>query len=161
KAAPAAEIGTEPLSDVLTQEILRLNRAAAEREGVVALVHPRDYIYLYFIKHGLEGGQPLSGPINYYFEDGGRSAAKLAGIVASLGYDTERNVKLLEFASGYGCVSRHLKKLPQFDLVSCDIHPEAIEFLRNQVGVKAILSAHMPEQFAPPEKYDVVFALPF
>jgi hypothetical protein len=161
KAEPAPNLGAQPFTEVFTKEIVRENRAAAKRQDVVAAVHQKDFIYWYFIRDWLSKGSPVSGPINYYFDDGGRSAAKLAGIVASLGYDPERKVKLLEFASGYGCVSRHLKKLRQFDLVSCDIHAEAIDFLRNQVGVKAIQSAHVPEQFAPPEKYDVVFALSF
>ena len=157
EAGPAPDCGEE----VLTDEILRLNRAAAKRQGVVAAVHPKDFLYWYHLKGWLAKGSPLSGPINYYFEDGGHSAAKLAGIVASLGYAPGRKVKLLEFASGYGCVSRHLKKLRQFDLVSCDIHDEAINFLRKQIGVKAIPSAHVPEQFAPAAKFDVVFALSF
>jgi hypothetical protein len=154
---PAAE----PSTQVITEEMLRLNRAAAERHGVEAEVHPKDFMYLHHVNYWFAKGQPLADPINYYFQDGEYSATKLAGIVASLDYDPGRKVKLLEFASGYGCVSRNLKKLTQFELVSCDIHRDAIDFLRSEIGVKAILSAHVPEQFAPPETYDVVFALSF
>lgn len=171
RSTPVAEIGpaTDSGTDspapqslaVISDEMLCLNRAAAERQGVESAVHSQDFIYWYNVSHWLSLGEPLEGPINYYFEDGGRSAEKLAGILAALGYEGERKIKLLEFASGYGCVSRHLKKFPQFDLVSCDIHGEAIDFLTKQIGVKAIPSAHVPEQFSPPDQYDVVFALSF
>ena len=69
--------------------------------------------------------------------------------------------KLLEFASGYGCVTRHIKKNPDYDVVSCDIHPQAVDFLRSRIDVKAIQSMHVPEEFAPVDKFDVVFALSF
>jgi hypothetical protein len=58
-------------------------------------------------------------------------------------------------------VSRHLKRYPQFDLVCCDIHANAIEFLKDQIGVKTLLSASVPEEFSALERYDVVFALSF
>jgi len=54
-----------------------------------------------------------------------------------------------------------MKKHARWDLTSCDIHSEAIEFLDRQIGVKTLQSAHLPEQFATIEKYDVVFALSF
>src|SRR5262249_25966861 len=66
-----------------------------------------------------------------------------------------------EFASGYGCVARHLKANPRLDLTSCDIHPDAIDFLSRQLGVRAIQSAHRPEDFSPPRTYDAIFALSF
>ena len=103
---------------------------------------------------------PLEHPINYYFEDGGRSAYKLAEIVAALGIEKGRKVRLLEFASGYGMVSRHIKKCTMFDVVSCDIHPGSY-FLSDQIGVKSLSSTSVPQEFSSPDKYDVVFALSF
>jgi hypothetical protein len=122
------------------------------------MVHPQDFVYWFMCAHP---NHTTETAIDYYFRDGGHSASKLLDIVTALGYEKNRSVKLLEFASGYGCVSRHLKKYSRLDLVSCDIHPEAIDFLANQIGVKTMASAHVPEQFSPPETYDVVFALSF
>jgi hypothetical protein len=146
-----------PTIGVFTKEMLRLHRTAAKRQGVEPDIHPKDLIYWYLVN----SWERIDVQINYYFEDGGRSATKVAELAAEMGYDGQRKIKLLEFASGYGCVSRHLKKIPQFDLVSCDIHPEAIDFLTRKIGVKAILSAHVPDHFSPPQKYDIVFALSF
>jgi len=147
-----------PVPGVFTEEMLRLNHAAAKEQGVEAAVHSEDFVYWFLSAHP---SFTLESAINHYFQDGGCSAGKLVDLVAALGYGNEQPVKLLEFASGYGCVSRHLKKHVEFDLVSCDIHPEAIDFLADRIGVKTMRSAHVPEQFSPPEKYDVVFALSF
>jgi hypothetical protein len=138
--------------------MLTLNQAAAEAHGVDPVVHPKDFISCFCAAHPRI---PLDYGINYYFRTGGESAAKLAGILDEVGYGKDQTVKLLEFASGSGCVSRHLKKNGRFDLVSCDIHPKALAFLTNDLGVKTVPSAPVPEQFSPPERSDVVFALSF
>src|SRR5688572_26551863 len=142
---------------VLTDEMLRLNREAAQRQGVSAAVHPADFIYWFILDHPQLG--PIEKATNHYFEDGARSANQLAELATSLGMSS--SIKLLEFACGYGCVSRHLKNRPQFDFRSCDIHPEAIEFLANELKVPTLTSTPVPEDFAPAEKFDMVFALSF
>lgn len=146
---------------VLTEDLLRLNRAAAVRQAVESAVHPCDYIYFACIDEKGHTWSGVSEAVNYYFENGGVSANKLADIVSALGYEKDRRISVLEFASGYGCVSRHLKKNARFDLTSCDIHPAAIDFLDKELGVRAIPSVAAPEEFSPAEKYDVVFALSF
>ena len=147
-----------PKAGHLTDEMIRLNCEAAAATGVVASVHPQDFIYWFCCRHP---HLTLEAAISYYFSDGARSAEKLDGIVTELGFERGQPIKLLEFASGYGCVTRHLKKHARWDLTSCDIHSEAIDFLDRQIGVKTLQSVHLPEQFATIEKYDVVFALSF
>jgi hypothetical protein len=56
------------------------------------------------------------------------------------------SISLLEFASGYGCVTRHLVKDEDINLVSCAIHPQAISFLKDEFKVKAVLSRSIPEE---------------
>jgi len=148
-----------PLPRFLTEEMLRLNRAAAQQYGVESTIHPGDFIYWYILNH--PSFPSLEAAIGNYFENGSTSAKLFTDIIASLGLETDRAIKLLEFASGYGCVSRHLKQNTLFDLVACDIHPEAVDFLVKQIGVEAVQSVHMPEEFSPPAQYDVVFALSF
>ncbi len=82
-------------------------------------------------------------------------------LISSLGYAPAQPIKLLEFASGYGCVTRHLKKYPRLELVSCDIHVDAMDFISNELGSRTLLSAHKPEDFSPRDGFDVVFALSF
>jgi SAM-dependent methyltransferase len=147
-----------PNNGELTAEMLRLNKLAAEKENVTPEVHPGDFIFWFVATHP---DMSLESATTYYFEDGARSAAKLDKELVTLFGEEKKPIKLLEFASGYGCVSRHLKKNPRFELTSCDIHPEAIQFLTNTIGVNALQSAHSPEQFSTPEKYDAIFALSF
>lgn len=146
-----------PNGGALSEETLRFNKQWADKEQVTDAVHPKDYIFWFVATHP---EMSLEDATKYYFEDGARSATKLDGHFTRH-FGADKQVKLLEFASGYGCVSRHLKKNPRIDLTSCDIHPEAIEFLKNRIGVKALQSAHTPEDFTTPEKYDAIFALSF
>ncbi len=147
-----------PTLDHLTDEMIEFNRAVAERLCVSPAVHPKDFIYWFCATHPLK---TVETGIDLYFENSGLSARMVADLAASLGYTNDQKVKLLEFASGYGCVTRHLTKNPWFDLVSCDIHPPALEFLTNELGVESLASASVPEQFSAPEKFDMVFALSF
>ena len=128
------------------------------KEGVESAVHPKDFIYWFCASHPL---MSLEEGIIYYFQNGGSSAGKLAEIVSELGFGSDQSLQLLEFASGYGCVSRHLKKNLRFDLVSSDIHSEATEFISDRIGVRTMLSVPVPEEFSPADKFDVVFALSF
>jgi len=143
---------------LFTREMLQQNIEAARRHGVESVCHPDDFIYEFIIRHPGFGGIRKSA--DYYFNDGARSADKLADLLAELHVD-RRPIRLLEFASGYGCVTRHLKKNPALSLVACDIHPQAIEFLKTRLGVRAHLSAHSPEDLSLDESFDVVFALSF
>ena len=143
---------------VLTDHMVRLNHDQAQIHDVAPSVHPGDFMYWFCCNHPK---LTLEQAIQYYFWDGGRSAANLASVLADLGTPKSPRLKLLEFASGYGCVTRHVTKNPNYDLVSCDIHPQAVDFLRNQLGITAIQSVHAPEEFAPVDKFDVVFALSF
>ncbi len=157
-ATPRVANPNPPEAGHLTDEMIRLNREAAAATDVVAAVHPQDFIYWFCCRHP---HLTLEAAISYYFSDGARSAEKLDGLVTELGFERGQPIKLLEFASGYGCVTRHLKKHARWELTSCDIHSEAIDFLDRQIGVKTLQSVHLPEQFATIEKYDVVFALSF
>ena len=142
----------------LTNEMRTLNNTAGRAQDVDPTIHPGDFMYWFCVNHP---SLTLEQAIRYYFWDGGRSAGELASLLEELGVTNSPPIKLLEFASGYGCVTRHLKKNPAYDLVSCDIHPQAIDFLENLLEVKAISSVYVPEQFAPDDKFDVVFALSF
>lgn len=69
---------------------------------------------------------------------------------------------MLEFASGYGCVSRHLVNFSdEIELTACDIHNEARQFYADNFSVPFIMSASVPENFDPSAAFDAVFALSF
>lgn len=125
--------------------------------GVSPAVHPDDHIFNFLIGH--QGFPSDETRVKYYFEDGRDSAMKLRGILSrTLG---DGHIDILEFASGYGCVSRHLVGDNRLNLVSCDIHPQAISFLEKKIGVRALHSVSIPEELDPGRTYDAVFALSF
>ncbi len=71
-------------------------------------------------------------------------------------------IKLLEFASGYGCVTRHLLNLQtNLHITTCDIHEEAISFIERTLNISSILSHPEPEQVKLSSTYDIVFCLSF
>jgi 2-polyprenyl-3-methyl-5-hydroxy-6-metoxy-1,4-benzoquinol methylase len=139
--------------------MIKRNLVAARRHGVESACHAEDLIYAFVVQR-MSIFPSINSAVDYYFDDGARSAAKIGEIVAKLPLK-RRPIEMLEFASGYGCVSRHLKKNPILSLTSCDIHEQAIEFLRTKLAVRSLMSAHAPEQLALGEEFDVVFALSF
>jgi SAM-dependent methyltransferase len=96
---------------------------------------------------------PVAG-LGEYFDSGERDADQVLAVMRELGHG--RTAKVLEFASGYGRVTRHLKL---DDLTACDIHPEAVSLLRKKLKVTALLSTAAPANFDPARQYDFIFVL--
>jgi SAM-dependent methyltransferase len=132
----------------------------AAKWGVVSEIHPEDQIFSFILQ--LPQFATKERAVEYYFEDGANSAKRLADLLRSVCGFQGGGCQLLEFASGYGCVTRHLKKtIPLCDVTACDIHPPAMEFLKSKLGISTVLSTHRPEDLQLPPTFDVVFALSF
>lgn len=135
-------------------------RYSAEKYSVRCEIHPSDFIFDFLINN--QSFPDRASAVNYYFSDADNSARKLKSFLDSICGFQGKLVSLLEFASGYGCVTRHLAKiLPNTHVTSCDIHNEAVTFINETLDVKAIVSNTIPELFRTPEKYNAVFALSF
>jgi SAM-dependent methyltransferase len=131
----------------------------AARFSVSPAIHPADEIFRFMSEHPeLDRDETWVG---YYFEDGARSAARFTELLHKYCAQLERKPQVLEFASGYGCVTRHLARDHNIELESCDIHVEAVDFLRRIIGVHALPSEASPEAVSFPHQYDFVFALSF
>lgn len=138
-----------------------IQRYAAEN-GVVPDIHPSDHIFRFLVENS--GLLTNERAINFYFYNGADSAKKLGNLLFSqLGLKRSSDTSLLEFASGYGCVTRHLvKELAPINIVSCDIHHEACSFMDSVIGVKTVISASRPEDLDIENgSFDAVFALSF
>jgi cyclopropane fatty-acyl-phospholipid synthase-like methyltransferase len=145
---------------VETAQLTTLCSAAAGRFGVAPQVHPDDHIFRFLVQN-TSRFKSVQDAIENYFSDGAESASRLLSILARLGYDA-LSIRLLEFASGYGMVTRHLlKKLPGQALTCCDIHQNAVRFLSDSLGVHSVASDSVPERAAPGNDFDCVFALSF
>lgn len=144
---------------ILAEDITAASKYAAE-VNVLADLHPDDFIFQFLVTNPVFKERDLA--IRYYFYDGQQSARNLRSLVDELGIDGGGEFDLLEFASGYGCVSRHVQKhMPNAHHLCCDIHPQAIEFLEGTLGCVAAESHTEPEKLEIDRLFDVVFALSF
>src|ERR1700693_2168905 len=146
----------------LDASLKTLRGQAAQQYGVPHDIHPDDMLWQYLLRH--RNFPTPDAAIRYYFSDGAESARKLESIVREHlpSVASSRKVSLLEFASGYGMVTRHLANMPsQAKLVACDIHQQAVEFIRDHLHQRAVISRHVPEEASFAESFDVVFALSF
>src|SRR5215831_3504443 len=66
--------------------------------------------------------------------------------------------KILDFASGFGRVSRVLTAaFPAAELTACDISRDAIEFCANAFGAKPVLSSEDPGEIEFRDKFDLIW----
>ena len=144
------------------KELIEIAKAAekyALQVGVNPSIHLDDFIFLFLVDN--QSFDCVDSAVKYYFYDGKKSATQLVNLIK------ESNRKepvrtMLEFASGYGCVTRHLNEaLPDVQSTACDIHAGAIRFIQEKLGAGAIISCDNPDDFNHPSRYDVVFALSF
>ncbi|MGH1541895.1 MAG: class I SAM-dependent methyltransferase [Arenicella sp.] len=142
-----------------------LTSQTAAHFGISPTIHPNDYLmHFLFFKSVLNNNE--TAVLNYYFGNALNCMNNLNTIL-ELAYKNaheepkSENIKLLEFASGYGRLTRHLVNDEKFNLTCCDIHEEAVSFLKDTFAVNAFASELTPDQFSTPETYDVVFALSF
>lgn len=113
---------------MLTDDLNAYAIKYSNETGVSAVIHPDDFIYQFLLNN--PSFETRENAVRYYFVDGQRSAGKLDELLFSdLGLSRD-STTILEFAAGYGCVTRHLKKtVPAKNLVSADIHGEANRFI--------------------------------
>ncbi|WP_156940737.1 methyltransferase domain-containing protein [Mesorhizobium sp. LSJC285A00] len=125
--------------------------AAAKRYAAIyrvsPVLHSEDHMLAHFLKLSAEGG------LGFYFKGGLADAEQLMTTIEKLGIDMD-NLRVLEFAAGYGRLTRHLQKL--CDLTVSDIHPEAVAFVSKHCGCPTYLSSKEPEQLKIPEQFNVV-----
>jgi len=145
--------------DIYNQALLSCPAKALANQ-VVPEVHPKDFIFRFVIENPVF--QNLDSAVGYYFNNGAESAAKLRELLHRVCGWKGEPFNLLEFASGYGCVTRHFHNVvPEATVTGCDIHPEAVEFLSSRFGVETALSDPIPEKLSVDKDYDIVFALSF
>lgn len=119
------------------------------------LIDKNDFIF-HFVNNHLS--HTNESAINYYFLNGLDSTIKLKNILDEYKIN---NGTLLEFASGYGCLTRHMANIIPFMDVTCsDIHDNAIFFIKNILKYKTIKSKTIPEELII-DKFRVIFVLSF
>ncbi|WP_164548646.1 methyltransferase domain-containing protein [Mesorhizobium sp. M7D.F.Ca.US.005.01.1.1] len=151
KAAPIRSSQAFKTSDFLRA----LAEVWAKRYSVSPEIHEYDHIFGHLVARlSTDDEMKIFEALKHYFENGAANAQQVRDLMTSLGLASDARV--LEFANGYGRVTRHLKDL---NFVACDIHPEAVSFCADVLGVKSIASASVPEDWKPEERFDFIFAI--
>lgn len=142
------------------EEVRGMCRIAADPFGVTPEVHIEDFIFRFIYDNRVFAAK---GPaVNYYFSDGAKSAVKVRAAIDRWVVQKQHPLQILEFAAGYGAVTRHAKRALEPHLLhSCDIHAQANEFNSTFFGVQTVQSALTPEELVLPAEYDAIFVLSF
>src|SRR5262245_6991742 len=121
----------------------------AVRYNVSGEIDPTDHIFLFLRGHPAIG----AASVDQYFSHGLDCAVKLRKLIEQ--HLAGGSVSILEFASGYGRVTRHLPNvLPEARCTACDIHPAAVRFI-SRLGIEAVQSCEAPEEFDLGRVFDV------
>ena len=95
-----------------------------------------------------------------YFHGGEENAAELAEVLREHGFFLADAASVLEFACGWGRVTRHLVHLMDRDrLVVSDVDPAAVRFVCGKLGVRGFPSAIDPDELRHDRRYDVVLVV--
>lgn len=126
-----------------------------DRATFVSKIHDNDEMLLWNLGRG-EG--PTSDPHVNYQIIGRRILSDLSRIVG-WAFDGFAGVgAMLDFASGYGRLTRHLvQELPADRIWVSDIQEEAVRFQEETFGVHGIVSAYSPQDLSCDQRFDLVF----
>lgn len=145
---------------------MSIREQVAAALGVSSKIHDDDFLYRWHVD-GQRGDVDKASTT--YFSLGNYSANLLKSdvipearrILERRGIEWKPRT-MLDFASGYGCVARHLPKVfPDWRISVCDIHPQAIEFCTKEFEVNGFVSRTDPTDFNSGLTFDFVFALSF
>lgn len=141
----------------LNAELLRAAEQFGSQFGCSPALHPDDHLMSYVVTYSqrsVERGP--AGGLSEFFENGAKDAQQIKNMAKR--FRIPQTCAVLEFACGYGRVSRHLSSFFQ-DFTCSDIHTDAVRFLRDQMELNAIMSAANPKDFSPRKTFDFIFVL--
>jgi cyclopropane fatty-acyl-phospholipid synthase-like methyltransferase len=134
-----------------------LLRSLAQEKHVVPDIHPNDMLFDFLVGAFPNNNQAA---IEAYIRGGEDCARKFAALCAK--HLTKQHPTILEFASGYGRVSRYAKQImPDAEWVCSDVHPKAVDFIADKMALVSFLSSARPQDWTADRSFDAVFALSF
>lgn len=92
-----------------------------------------------------------------YFQTGWMAAGLLRRVLRWR-FGERQGVRLLDFAAGYGRVSRYLRPgTERAQVTVADVDPEAVEFQRRRFGFEGFVSTSDPDDLAIESRFDAIF----
>jgi len=139
--------------EVLTIEQLELPEQIANYG--FCIFHPDDFLFKFSME--LEG---MENCVPAYICGGAHIASEVLSLCNEFLGENEKPYDILDFASGYGRVTRGFDK-SAFNITASDIHEDAMKYIESEIGVETYLSSTVPEKFNPDKHFDVIFAFSF
>jgi glycosyltransferase involved in cell wall biosynthesis/SAM-dependent methyltransferase len=119
----------------------------------VSDIHTSDAMYQFLATH-----PEIKDPVGEYFRSGESMLATLDEILADQKIEFHSLQSFLDFASGYGRLTRFLTyKLPPDRITICDIDKNAVDFCKDKFGVDGVYSHEDPDDLSILKKYDVIW----
>ena len=107
-------------------------------------------------KNDKENTESSQWHLDHYF-DVGIDALRIV-VEALIKNKLEPPRKILDFPSGSGRVTRHLKAFfPEASIVACDLYQEHVAFCESALGVKGVISKARLSDVKFDEKFDLIF----
>jgi SAM-dependent methyltransferase len=125
-----------------------------EKSGVDLAIDPQDEM-LAFLVQSHEGDRDRA--LYSYFQSGASIARSLEQVLRWRFGEPRRLGRLLDFASGYGRVTRFLLRLlPAERIWVSDVYAGGVGFQERRFGVHGIVSTVRPEDFRAPGAFDAI-----
>ncbi len=124
----------------------------------LATIDDKDELLLYSLD--VVAGKPAFRyyhAVRSYFHGGEWNAAEVEKVLADHGFPLRRSRSLLEFAAGWGRVTRHLVHLMEPSRITVsDIDREAVDFVREELGVDGFYSTSGGDELLHDGRYDTI-----
>lgn len=134
--------------------LLALSDGTPICEGVDLGIHEEDEMWRLFY---YRGSQNLDSSLVMYFHSGWKTWSTCRQILAWRFGAPGRIGKLLDFASGYGRVTRFIvHDIPPERVWIADIYARGVEFQRRRFGVHGMVSTADPADFRCDERFDAI-----
>ncbi len=133
---------------------IRHLRSDAKPADLQPKIHPGDQMLLHSIKHFAEVNRPLS----QYYNVALQQYEALQQILRALFPNPPADIRILDFACGYGRLLRFLTlSEPATQIWAADIQADAVAFVASEFGVHGIKSDADPGSFEPDQRFHFIW----
>ncbi|HEY0552929.1 MAG TPA: class I SAM-dependent methyltransferase [Thermoanaerobaculia bacterium] len=138
--------------------LLALSDGTPVCDGVDLAIHEEDEMWrLFYYRGSHRGSQDLDQSLVMYFHSGWKIWSTYRQILDWRFGDPGQIGKILDFASGYGRVTRFIvHDIPPERVWIADIYARGVEFQRQRFGVHGLVSTADPADFHCDERFDAI-----
>lgn len=142
------------ITAMLARQVAALRSRAVYRGRFAAAVDPQDDLLHYALADN-EGSAYRAH--RSYFDGGRANAQAIEDLLAATGPALREARSVLEFAAGYGRVTRHLvPRVGRSRVTVSDVDRRAVDFVTATLGVDGFYSTEHPGELVCEERYELI-----